>query len=87
MSSKFKNPILPPKGKDQESPWNYKAPCYDERTSCYIDAGSHYGIGYRNPVGHEGDPKSRVATLPYGRIEFEELSRVPPKLLEQEYIE
>ncbi len=81
------NNILEPKGKDKKSPWDFRQPLYDERTSCYVNAGSHSGIGHRNPVGHEGPAKQRVSTLPYGRVNTPSLSPVPPRQLEQEYIE
>lgn len=53
--------------KEQERLWQFKAPQYDERSSCYINAGDHHGVGHRQPVGHEGNPKMRVATMPFGR--------------------
>lgn len=87
MRTGFPNPIEGPKGKDKKSPWDFKCPPYDERTSCYVSAGWHNGIGHRNPVGHKGDVKQRVAALPYGRINTEKTAYAPPKMLDQEYIE
>lgn len=55
----------PEEGK--ESPWDFTCPSYDERSSCFVNAGTKYGVGHRQPVGHEGNPKDRVDTLPYGR--------------------
>ncbi len=49
------------------SPWDFRCPQYDQRSSNWVNAGTHYGIAMRQPVGHEGNPKQRVATLPYGR--------------------
>ena len=69
MKSGFKDPIakhVPVK--NEKSPWNFDAPIYEESTSCYVNAGTHQGVGYKNPVGHTGNPKSRVDTLPYGRV-------------------
>lgn len=83
----FKDPIAPPATKTKKTPWNFTAPCYDERTSCYVDAGSHYGIGHKNPVGHKGAVKQRVDTMPFGRPNTMQTSYVPPKLLDQEYVE
>ena len=51
MKTRFPNPIEP-KGKEQKSPWDFTQPDYDERSSCYVNAGSHYGVGHKNPVGH-----------------------------------
>lgn len=50
----FKDPIRP-RQKKQDTPkeWNFKAPSYDNRTSCSISAGDDYGIGFRTPVGKE----------------------------------
>lgn len=31
----------------------FKAPSYDNRTSCSVSAGDDYGIGHRTPVGKE----------------------------------
>lgn len=83
----MKDPIARPKGKRINSPWNFDCPPYDERTSCYVDAGSHYGVGHKQPVGHEGNPKMRVPTLPYGRVKTMEVAYAPPKHLKNEIIE
>lgn len=87
MKTGFKDPIARPQGKEKKSPWDFRCPTYDERSSCSIDAGSHYGIGHRNPIGHTGQVKSRVDTLPFGRVKTFETSYVPPKAPEQEFIE
>lgn len=86
MGVNFQDPIRP-KAKQQKksSPWDYKAPEYDERSSCYVNAGSHYGVGYKNPVGHTGNPKARVPTMPFGKREGIEVDEVPRKNLKQEY--
>lgn len=63
----FKNPISPKvKEKKTKSPWNFEAPCYDERN--FISGGDNYGTGFKQPVGREGGPKARAETLPYGRV-------------------
>ena len=76
MKTGFKDPIKiknqkpmdkPKDGKN--SPWDFRCPQYDERSSCFVNAGTHYGIGHRQPVGHHGDPKLRADTLPFGRPE------------------
>jgi len=87
MKTGFKDPIAPPEGKEKKSPWDFRAPLYDERTSCYVDAGSHYGVGHKNPVGHKGPAKQHVDTLPFGRIKTMEDDSVARKKLNQEYIE
>ena len=51
-----------------KSPWDFRCPQYDQRSGNFINAGSHYGIGHRQPVGHEGNPKHLADTLPQSRI-------------------
>ena len=81
MDTGFKNPIEPKKGKQKASPWNFNQPSYDERTSCYVDAGSHYGIGHKQSVGHHGEPIERVPCLPFGRHTTLEVDEIPRKRL------
>lgn len=50
------------------SPWDFRCPQYDQRSSNFINAGTHYGIAHRQPIGHEGNPKPVVAVLPRGRV-------------------
>lgn len=62
----FKNPIAPKvKEAKKKSPWNFEAPCYDERNM--ISAGDNYGVGFNQPVGRKGNPKQHVDVLPMGR--------------------
>lgn len=76
MKSGFKDPTAiknqHPKDKPidgkPETIWDFRCPQYDERSSCFVNAGTHYGIGHRQPVGHAGDPKSSVPVLPKGRV-------------------
>lgn len=77
MKTTFKDPIAVKDGKRIKSPWNFNCPPYDERTSCYVDAGSHYGVGHRQPVGHKGDPKMRVATMPFNKREGMAVDEAP----------
>jgi hypothetical protein len=74
MKSGFKDPTSikkqDPKDHPQDgkkTPWNFECPQYDQRTSCFVNAGTKYGIGHRQPVGHDGEPKMRVPTMPFGR--------------------
>lgn len=52
----------------KNSPWDFRCPQYDQRSSSFVNAGTHYGVGHRQPVGHEGDPKQRVSTMPFGKV-------------------
>ena len=49
----FKDPISPTKREDGAYPFEFKAPTYDNRTSCSISAGNDYGVGFRQPIGKE----------------------------------
>lgn len=49
------------------SEWDFRCPQYDQRSSNFINAGTHYGVGHRQPVGHNGDPKMHVDVLPQNR--------------------
>lgn len=51
------------------SPWDFRCPQYDQRSSNFVNAGTHYGVGHRQPVGHKGNPSLRAPTLPMGRHE------------------
>ncbi len=69
MDSGFKDPIkIKNKSQAKRSPWNFDAPAYDERSSSFINAGTNYGSANRQPVGHTGNPSTRAATLPFGRV-------------------
>lgn len=45
------DPIAVKKKEDGEFPWSFKAPSYDNRTSCSMPAGDYYGVGRVNPIG------------------------------------
>lgn len=66
----FSNGRPKPKPNDgkPDTIWNFACPTYDERTSCFINAGTNYGVGKTQPVGHSGDPKPRVDALPFGQV-------------------
>lgn len=72
---KFKDPIAiksqRPKDKPKDgirSPWDFTCPQYDQRSSNFVNAGTHYGVGHKQPVGHTGETKIRVPVMPFGRI-------------------
>lgn len=81
MKTGFKDPLEVKSEKNMKSPWDFTCPDYDERTSCYVNAGSHYGVGHRQPVGHKGAAKSTSPVLPKGRVATMEVSEVPRKNL------
>lgn len=51
-----------------KSPWDYRCPQYDQRSSNFVNTGTHYGVGHRQPVGHAGNPKDTVSVLPRTRM-------------------
>lgn len=63
MNKVLKDPIAPKERSDGVYPWSYKAPSYDNRTSCSIPAGDHYGSGFRNPIG-----KDKASSITKGPI-------------------
>ncbi len=85
MKSGFKDPTAP-KGntKKMKSTWNFDQPEYDERSSCFVNAGSHYGVGHRQPVGREGNPKEKVDVLPTGKVKTMRDDKVPSRNLRLE---
>lgn len=86
MKTGFNDPIARKPGEDRKSPWSFECPPYDERSSCYINAGTNYGSGHRQPVGHKDNPKERAPTLPMGRVNTMETDSAPPKAEKQEFI-
>lgn len=85
MKTGFKDPIKVKEGKHVKSPWNFDQPCYDERTSSYVNAGSHYGVGHRQPVGTE--KHTGKSAIPFGRVKTMQVEEVPVKNLPIELIE
>lgn len=81
MKKGFKDPIEVKEDKKIKSPWNFDQPQYDERSSCYVNAGSHYGVGHRQPVGHSDNPKATSPVLPQGRVNTMIVDEVPHKNL------
>jgi hypothetical protein len=69
MKTGFDDPIkCKVKEKKIKTPWNFDAPQYDQRSSCFVNAGTNHGVGYNQPVGHSGNPKSTAKTLPFERV-------------------
>lgn len=86
MKTGFKDPIAPPATEKKKTPWDFRCPEYDQRSSVFVDAGSHYGIGKKNPVGHKEGAKLNADTLPFGRVDTMQTAYIPPKQLDQDYV-
>ncbi len=54
------------KEKTIKNPWSFTCPSYDNRSGMAVNAGWHHGVGKVNPVGHLGQPKQDVPSLPRG---------------------
>lgn len=80
MKNNFKDPIaVKGETKKIKNPWNFDQPQYDERSSCFVNAGSHYGVGYRTPVGHMGNSKQNAKTLPEYHAKTIKVDEIPRK--------
>ncbi len=58
----------PVDGKPKPLGWDFTCPQYDQRSSCYIQAGTKYGVGITQPIGHKGEPSKNADCLPFGRV-------------------
>ncbi len=81
MKKNFKDPLVIKEQQPKDNPidavpkplgWDFRCPQYDQRSSCYVNAGTYYGQGHKQPVGHRGEPKQRVDVLPFGTKGFDE---------------
>lgn len=67
----MKDPIaVKQKKRDGQKEWSYKAPSYDNRTSCSMSAGDDYGIGHRTPVGKEKAGSVESGPIPQKSYSF-----------------
>lgn len=73
MKTGFKDPIgiknQSPKDKPvdgKNSPWDFTCPQYDQRHSCFVNAGTDYGVGHKTPVGKMS--ASNNGPIPYGKV-------------------
>ncbi len=60
----FENKCDKPHEKQKFSAWNFEQPVLDHRSSCFVNAGNKFGVGHKNPVGHLGNAKHKVSTMP-----------------------
>lgn len=75
MKTGFKDPIDDEKDlKKVRNPWSFAQVPYDERSSCFIEAGTNHGVGKRTPVGT--DKVSNRDVIPKGRINTLETSYI-----------
>ena len=60
------DPIRPSKKEDGRKEWSFKAPSYDNRTSCSIRVGADYGTGFKTPVGSHKAKGLTEGPIPFG---------------------
>lgn len=63
----FKDPTRPKKTErpmEKKDPYFLKTMSYDNRSGGFIRAGQDFGTGIKQPVGHMGNPKETVDTMP-----------------------
>lgn len=61
MKKNFKNNIEDKTDRSIKSPWDFTCPHYDQRSSCFVNAGAHHGVGHAQPVGsHNHSNKGKV---------------------------
>jgi len=68
IKSKSQNPQNKPVD-GNKSPWDFTCPQYDQRSSRFVNAGTNYGVGMNQPVGHQRNPQQNVPALPFGKYE------------------
>lgn len=65
--------------KTTKSPWSFEQPLYDQRSSCYINAGTHHGVGKPQPIGSK--TVSNKLPFPVGKHNMMKVDEVPRKNL------
>ena len=48
---------------------DFRCPQYDQRSSVFVNAGTYYGKGIRQPIGHNGEAKMDADCLPFGHVD------------------
>lgn len=81
MDTGFKNDVKLTGDKKTKSPWDFTQPTYDQRSSCFINAGTKHGVGHKVAVGIKGSPKKSYS-IPTGRINTLQVMEVPTKSLD-----
>jgi len=65
--------------KNVKNPWDFTQPVYDERSSCYINAGTKHGVGKPQPVGTL--KHNMKGAVPIGRPPQLKVDEVPTRNL------
>lgn len=67
MKTGFKDEVKLTGPKKTKAPWDFTQPTYDQRSSCFINAGTEQGVGKKCPVGKEGDVSAY--SIPMGKVD------------------
>lgn len=78
----IRSKIKPAKKEDGVYPFEFKAPSYDNRTSCSMKAGNDYGVGFRTPIG-----KDKASSMKSGPIPQESYSFSPDDVMYHEDVQ
>jgi hypothetical protein len=70
MNKVLRNRIQPTKKEDGKYPFEFKAPSYDNRTSCSMNAGDDYGVGFNQPTGKYGAKGPESGPIPQSSMCF-----------------
>lgn len=82
MKKNFKN-NLEDTGISMKSPWDFTQPHYDQRSSCFVNAGSHHGVGYIQPIGSKNHTSK--GGVPIGKGMGMTVDEIPMKNLVVEF--
>lgn len=83
MKSGFKDKVDSKETKKFKNPWDFTQPAYDQRTSCFINAGTEHGVGKKTPVGTQGNPKGPHA-IPMDRVDTMRVDNMKYETLESQ---
>jgi hypothetical protein len=75
VSKVLKDRLDPKKRENGKNEWSFRAPSYDNRTSCSISAGNDYGIGVTQPIGSK-----KVTSIKEGPIQMSPESFSPHEI-------
>lgn len=79
MKTGFKDRLEVKNEKGMRSPWDFTCPDYDQRSSCFVNAGSHYGVGVKQPIGKTH--ATNKGAIPTGKTMGMTVDEVPMKNL------
>lgn len=65
----FEDRSATPKTKKIKTPIDFTSMPYDQRSGCYFNAGSDYGVGTAQPFGTKGSAKQTNKVVPQGVID------------------